>query len=373
MVVFKGRFWKNFDWVVFGVMIILVALGLLVIYSTSFKATRLTGSSDVLHQIIYAVVGLVAFFVAARTDYRTWSKMTPMLYGLMTVLLLVVLVFSRSVLGAQRWINFGFFKFQPSEFAKLVLIIVLAKFFADHYDQLHKPKYLALSLLYLAVPMALVMKQPDLGTAMVLVAIWLSMALMSSVRKLHLLVIAAMGVAVAPFALKLLKPFQLARLQTFINPTADPLHTGYNAVQSTITVGSGQIFGRGLAAGSQSQLNFLPSLAQHTDFIFAVLNEKMGFVGGTLLLGLFAVLMFRGIQIGYRAQDRFGMFLATGIVAMILFHVFINTGMNMGIAPVTGIPLPFVSYGGTSLIVAMAAMGLLESVAVRRKKLQFEG
>jgi rod shape determining protein RodA len=207
----------------------------------------------------------------------------------------------------------------------------------------------------------------------VLVAIWLGMALVSRVRKLYLLVLGGAGLALLPVGLRLLKPFQRARLETFINPTADPLHTGYNAVQSTITVGSGQIFGRGLAAGSQSQLNFLPSLAQHTDFIFAVLNEKMGFVGGTLLLLLFATLLFRMIRVAYQAQDRFGMFLATGVAAMMLFHVFINTGMNMGIAPVTGIPLPFVSYGGTSLIIGMVAVGLVESVAVRRKKLQFEG
>jgi rod shape determining protein RodA len=371
--VFKTRFWKNFDWILFGVTIVLVALGLLVIWSTSFKATKLAGSSDVLHQAIFVVAGLVAFFFAARTDYRTWSKLTPWLYGLMLGLLVIVLVFSRAVLGAQRWINFGFFQFQPSEFAKLILIVVLAKFFAEHYDQLQRPKYLLMSLAYLVLPMALVMKQPDLGTALVLVAIWLAMAAVSRVRKLHLAILGGIGLILLPFGMRLLKPFQRARLESFINPTGDPLHTGYNAVQSTITVGSGQILGRGLAAGSQSQLNFLPPLAQHTDFIFAVLNEKLGFVGGALLLLLFGVLLFRGVKIAYTAQDRFGMFLATGIVAMILFHVFINAGMNMGIAPVTGIPLPFVSYGGTSLIIGMVAIGLLESVAVRRKKLQFEG
>jgi rod shape determining protein RodA len=203
--------------------------------------------------------------------------------------------------------------------------------------------------------------------------IWLAMALVSRVRKLHLAILGGAALVMLPFGLKLLKPFQRARLETFINPTADPLHTGYNAVQSTITVGSGQVFGRGLAAGSQSQLNFLPPLAQHTDFIFAVLGEKMGFVGASLLIFLFGVLFYRGFRIAYRAQDRFGMFLATGIVAMLVFHVFINVGMNMGIAPVTGIPLPFVSYGGTALIVGLVAVGLLESVAVRRKKLQFEG
>jgi rod shape determining protein RodA len=371
--VFRTRFAKNFDWVLFGVMLLLVALGLLVVWSTTFKATKVSGSSDVLHQVVFAVVGIGAFFALARSDYRAWAKMTPWLYGLMLAALVAVLLFSRAVLGAQRWINFGFFQFQPSEFAKLVLIVVLAKFFAQYYDQLEKPKYLALSLAYLVLPMLLVMKQPDLGTAMVLMAIWLAMALVSRVRKSHLLVLALVGVALLPVGLKLLKPFQRARLETFFNPTADPLHTGYNAVQSTITVGSGQFFGRGLAAGSQSQLNFLPSLAQHTDFIFAVLNEKMGFVGGVLMLGLFGVLLYRGIRIAYEAGDRFGMFLAVGVCAMVLFHLFINTGMNMGIAPVTGIPLPFVSYGGTSLIIAMAAMGILESIAVRRKKLQFEG
>ena len=370
---FKGRFWKNFDWILFGVMVLLVATGLLVIWSTTFKAVSVVGASNVLHQFVFAVAGLVVFFAAARSDYRAWAKLANWLYGLMVVLLLVVLLTSHAILGAQRWINFGFFQFQPSEFAKLILIVVEAKFFSDHHEAMTRPKYLALSLAYLIVPIVLVVKQPDLGTALVLFVIWLAMALVSRVRKIHLLILAGIGALFVPIALKMLKPFQLARLNTFFNPTADPLKSGYNAVQSTITVGSGQIFGRGLAAGSQSQLNFLPALAQQTDFIFAVLNEKLGFLGGTLLLVLFGVLVYRGVRVAYVAQDRFGMYLSTGIVAMILFHVFINAGMNMGIAPVTGIPLPFVSYGGTALIVSMAAMGLLESVAIRRKKLQFEG
>ncbi|HUD11059.1 MAG TPA: FtsW/RodA/SpoVE family cell cycle protein, partial [Candidatus Saccharimonadia bacterium] len=187
---FKSRFWKNFDWILFGVMVLLVATGLLVIWSTSFKATSLAGSSDVLHQAIFALVGLVVFFYIARSDYRSWARLTPWLYGLMVFLLLLVLIVSRAVLGAQRWINFGFFQFQPSEFAKLILIVVLARFFADHYEQLQRPKYLALSLAYLVVPVVLVAKQPDLGTAVVLIAIWLAMALVSRVRKLHLFILA---------------------------------------------------------------------------------------------------------------------------------------------------------------------------------------
>ena len=354
-------------------MILLVAIGLLVIYSTSFKATRLMGVSDVWRQLVFAVVGLGAFAFMARTDYRTWYNLTPWLYGLMLVFLVLVLMVSHAVLGAQRWIDLGIFQFQPSEFAKLVLIVVLAKFFSEHYDQMHRVRYLAMSLVIVAVPMALVMRQPDLGTALVLAAVWLAMAFASRVRKFYLVVLSGMGLALMPFMLAHLKAYQRDRLTIFLNPQVDPLGAGHNVIQSTITIGSGQIFGRGLAAGSQSQLNFLPSLAQHTDFIFAVLNEKMGFIGGSLLLALFGVLMYRTLRIGYTARDRFGLFLAIGVVAMLLFHVFINAGMNMGIAPVTGIPLPLVSYGGTALIVAMAALGLLESVAARRKKMQFEG
>jgi rod shape determining protein RodA len=309
----------------------------------------------------------------ARVDYRTWFKLTPWLYGVTLLMLVIVLLSSKAVLGAQRWIDLGFFQFQPSEFAKVVLIVVLAKFFSEHYDQMHRVRYLALSLVYLAVPMALVMRQPDLGTALVLVAIWGAMALVAPVKRLHLLLLTGAGLALMPFILSHLKAYQRDRLTIFLNPHVDPLGAGHNVIQSTITIGSGQMFGRGLAAGSQSQLNFLPSLAQHTDFIFAVLNEKMGFVGGTLLLVLFGILLYRGLRIAYTAQDRFGLFLAVGVSAMILFHVFINAGMNMGIAPVTGIPLPLVSYGGTALIIAMASLGMLESVATRRKKLQFEG
>ena len=371
--VLRSRFFKNFDWILFGVAILLTIMGLIVIYSTSFKATSLASSSDVVHQIIFTIAGLAVMFWLARMDYRTWGKLNIWVYSLTVIALLFVLAFAHPILGAKRWIDLGFFQFQPSEFMKLALIVALAKLFSENYDQLERPRFLLISLGYLAIPLALVFKQPDLGSALVLVVIWLSMALVSGLRKLHLFALIAVVLAFLPIGLKLLKPFQRARLETFINPTADPLSTGYNVVQSTITVGSGQVFGRGLAAGSQTQLNFLPSLAQHTDFIFASLSEKMGFVGSGLLLVLFGILLVRGLVIAYRAQDRFGMFVATGIVAMLLFHMVINIGMNMGIAPVTGIPLPFVSYGGTSLIVALASIGLLESIAIRRKKLQFEG
>lgn len=352
-------------------MALLTVMGLIVIYSTSFKATSLDSSSDVVHQGIFAIIGLVALVTVARFDYRMWGKMVKWIYGSSIVMLLAVEIFAHPVLGAKRWIDLGFFQFQPSELMKLALIIVLAKLYAENYDQLERPKFFFISLGYLTVPVILTFKEPDLGSTLVLIVIWLGMTLVSRIRKVYLGVLAVAALAMAPVGYALLKPFQKARLTAFMDPTADPLHTGYNVVQSTITVGSGQLFGRGLAAGSQTQLNFLPSLAQHTDFIFAVISEKMGFVGSGLLVALFGGLLIRGLMIAHRAQDRFGMFVATGVVAMLLFHFFINVGMNIGIAPVTGIPLPFVSYGGTSLIVAMMAIGLLESVAIRRKKLQF--
>lgn len=367
------RFWRNFDWILFGAAFLLCAIGIMVIYSTSFKADSIADTTDVRHQMIFFGAGLIVMFIAARIDYRLWARYTPWLYGFAIAILVIVQLFAEPILGAKRWIDLGFFQFQPSEITKLVLIIVLARFFTANYEKLSHPKYLLLSLAYLLVPVALVMKQPDLGSALVLIVIWFAMVMVSPIRKLYVLMLGGIGLAAMPAFIANLQPFQKARLANFANPTADPLSTGYNAVQSTITVGSGQVFGRGLAAGTQTQLNFLPSLAQRTDFVFAALAEKLGFVGGLLLISLFGVLLMRGLIIASRAQDRFGLFIATGVVSMFGFHFFINIGMNMGIAPVTGIPLPFVSYGGTSLIVAFAAIGLLQSVAVRRQKLQFEG
>ncbi|MBW3537945.1 rod shape-determining protein RodA [Candidatus Parcubacteria bacterium] len=365
----RKRFWKNFDLILLVVTLLLVATGILVLYSTTFKAADVAAPVNAHNQIVFAVIGLIGLFTAAKIDYRAWAKFTPWLYGLMVLLLGIVMVAGTTALGATRWIDLGFFQFQPSELAKLVLIVVLAKFFADNYDQMDSPKNLLLSLVYTAIPMVMVLVQPDLGTALVLAVIWLAMVLVSRARRTHLAALAAIGLVMLPVALQFLKPYQRQRLTTFFNPTADPLGTGYNVVQSTIAVGSGQLFGRGLDSGSQSQLNFLPS--QHTDFIFAVLTEKLGFVGGVLLLALFAALIIRGLVVAYRAKDRFGMFLATGLVAMFLFHIFINVGMNMGIMPVTGIPLPFVSYGGTSLLIGLVGVGLLESIAIRRKKIEF--
>jgi rod shape determining protein RodA len=355
-----------------GATLALVALGILVIWSTSFKATSLASSGDTVKQILSAAIGLTVMAVLARADYHIWSRLAPWLYGLTLPLLVWVKLFAPQVLGAQRWVNIGFFQFQPSEVVKLVLILGLARFLARHYDRLESPRYLILSIIYMAAPVVLVMMQPDLGTALVLIFTWAVMVLASRVRKVYVAGLGLAGLAILPLVLSHLPSYQKARLTCFLNPQAtlsSALGDCHNVIQSMIAIGSGQVLGRGLAAGSQSQLNFLPS--QHTDFIFAVLGEKMGFVGGVLLIILFGVILWRGLVIAYGAKDRFGFFLAVGIVAMLSFHVAINIGMNMGLAPVTGIPLPLVSYGGTSLLMNLIGIGLLESIARRRVERPF--
>jgi rod shape determining protein RodA len=365
----RSRVWKNLDWILVVVTLLLVATGVLVLYSTTLKAAEVAAPVGARNQILFSIMGTVLMIGTALIDYRLWAKYTTWLYLISLGFLGFVMVAGKTALGATRWINLGFFQFQPSELAKLVMIIVLAKFLADHYDHLERPRYFALSLLYVGIPMGMVLIQPDLGSALVFGFIWLVMVLVSRIPKAYLAGLALLGLAALPLGLKMLKPYQQSRIATFLNPAADPLGEGYNVVQSTIAVGSGQLFGRGLTSGTQSQLNFLPS--QHTDFIFAVLAEKMGFVGGTVVLLLFTVLLIRGLLIAHRASDRFGFFLASGLVGMYLFHLFVNVGMNMGIMPVTGIPLPFVSYGGTALLVGMIGIGLLESINIRRKKIQF--
>lgn len=366
---FNARVWRNFDWWLFALAGLLVSTGLMILYSLGFKAEGVSVPADVRNQIIFAVLGIGTLLGAALTDYRVWGKFSRWLYGIMLLLLGFVSVKGHAALGATRWINLGFFQFQPSELSKIVVIIVLAKFLSTHYEEMDRPKNVLISLAYVIVPAVLVLIQPDLGTAMVYGVIWAVMVLASKIKISHFLALTGIGAAMIPLAIKLMKPYQRARLSTFLHPTADPLRGGYNVLQATIAVGSGQLKGRGLAAGTQSQLNFLPS--QHTDFIFAVLAEKLGFIGGMLLLILFGLLFLRAFQIAAKAQDRFGMLMAVGLATMLLFHFFINVGMNLGIMPVTGIPLPFVSYGGTSLVVGLISIGLLESIAIRHKKLSF--
>lgn len=360
---------RNMDKPLLIATLLLTGIGVMVLYATTVKAAGVTTDVDARNQLIFAILGLAGLAAVTIIDYRLWMRLSGIAYGLSILLLIVVDVAGQTALGATRWINLGFFQFQPSEMVKIVLILVLAKLLSQNYDRLEQPKYLLQSITLTAVPMLLVLAQPDLGTALVLLAIWFMMIIVSPVPKGYVLALVVAGLLLVPVGLQFLQPYQRDRLTTFINPAADPLGRGFNVVQASIAVGSGQMFGRGLASGSQSQLNFLPS--QHTDFIFAVMAEKLGFVGALLVLLLFTLLIARMIIVAHRSRDRFGMFVCVGIATLFIFHIMVNVGMNMSIMPVTGIPLPFMSYGGTSLIVALGAIGLVQSVAVRHKKISF--
>lgn len=358
---------KKLDGILLCSMLLLIALGLLVLYSSGFRPHQVSGQLDTSKQFIYVGVGLVFFWLMYRTDYNVLRNYSGILYVIMVAMLLFVEIAGATALGATRWINLGFFQFQPSEFAKLALTIVLAKFFSDNYDRSDKLRVLLLSLVYLMPPILLVLVQPDLGTAMVLGIIWLVMALSTKIKKRFFLIMTMVVILAVPLAYPRLAPYQQARIQTFLNPTANPATTGYNVNQAIIAVGSGGMFGQGLSSGSQSQGNFLPS--QHTDFVFAVMSEKLGFFGSVICILLYCLVVFRAIWIAKNASTRFGTLLSLGIAAMFGFHVVVNISMNIGLLPVTGIPLPFLSAGGTSMIISLLAVGMLESVYARRRSL----
>lgn len=358
---------KRYDVILLGATSLLIALGLLVLYSSGIRSAQSASQLDTSRQVMYVLVGAVLFWLVTRLDYDVLRGYSKAIYIIMVALLIIVEVFGATRLGATRWISLGFFQFQPSEFAKLALIIFLARFFADSYDHSDKIKYLVISILYLLPPLLLVLAQPDLGTALVLLVIWLAMALTSRIKKRYFVALLAILVISTPLLYPRLAPYQQQRVATFVSPTANPSTTGYNVNQAIIAVGSGGIFGQGLSSGSQSQGNFLPS--QHTDFIFAVMSEKLGFFGGVVCIFLYSVLVVRAIWIARNSSDRFGTFLAIGIATMFGFHVVVNISMNIGLLPVTGIPLPFISAGGTSMIISLLSVAILESIYAKRRTL----
>lgn len=363
---FGLRFIRKLDLVLGVSTLVLLAIGLTVLYSSGIKPAEVVTEIDPTRQFLYGGVGLLVMLFFARLDYRLLRNYSVVMYVLALLALLYVDIAGATRLGATRWIDIGFFQFQPSEFAKPVLAIVLAKHFSRHYENINEWKYWLGSLAYVAPPMLLVLAQPDLGTGMVFGVIWFAMAIAARVRWQYLVGLVGGLVAMIPLIVPRLQPYQRQRLTTFLDPSANPTTTGYNVNQAIIAVGNGGWFGQGLGSGSQSQGNFLPS--QQTDFIFAVLAEKLGFFGGLLTLGAFFTLVTRGYWITQMAADKFGGLLGVGMVSILLFHMFINIGMNLGIMPVTGIPLPFISAGGSSMIVTMFAVGTVQSIYIRRRK-----
>ncbi len=352
---------KKFDWVFIGAMLLLLGLGLLAVFSATSDV-----SLTLFHKQSFAVfLGLVLFIFFSSIDYRLFKKMSPAIFVFLLAILISVLIFGNRIKGALSWFRFGSFGFQPVEFVKIAMIIVLAKFFTKNFRRLKNFRFILVSLVIVAIPAFLVIIQPDIGSAFVIVCIWIGMILVAGIRKRHVAILLIVAISVGLCGWKFgLKDYQRSRITSFVNPYEDPQGEGYNAIQSVIAVGSGGLWGKGIGNGSQGQLNFLPE--RHTDFIFANIAEEMGLVGVAFLVALYTILLLRIIKVAFEANDNFAKFLVIGVALMIFVHVLENVGMNIGIMPITGIPLPLISFGGSSMIVTLSSLGIVQSVLTHK-------
>lgn len=329
---------------------------------------NVAGSGQLSTLIPYLMVGgLAVVYLLDCLTLRIMDVLRNLLYVLILALLGITFLIGQVAGGSQRWLGAG--TIQPSEISKILTILVLAKFFADREERLERSSTVVVSLAIVVAPMFLIYLQPDLGTALALAAIWAAMVWMARIRLRHLFVLVVGGLSLLPLAWFGLEDYMQQRLLLFVNPASDP-DSYFNVHQSLVSIGSGGWWGKGLTHGTQSQLHFLR--VRHTDFIFAVTAEELGFLGAVAMLGLIFFILWRVLRIAHQSRDSFGRLIATGVAALIFFQSLVNVGMNLGLMPVTGIPLPFVSYGGSSLITTMVAMGLVESVALRQKKLEFD-
>lgn len=367
------RYWRRIDSTLLLSVLGLAVICLLTIASaTHANIEGKPGQYDfVMKQGIFLAVGLVVAAGSLYFDYRKLYRLVPVLYGVNALLLLVVKFAGTSALGAQRWIQIGPFTLQPSEFAKLIMIICLARLLSNNKSGFQTWKSLLPVAGLMALPTLLIFIQPDLGTSLVFAAITFGMLYICGL-KMQLVKRAFMAfVVVFPLIwFFVLHAYQKTRILVLFNPNIDPYGSGYHVIQSKISIGSGGFIGQGLFEGTQSQLNFLPE--NHTDFIFSVIGEELGFVGAVFVLFLYFILLYRTIMISRASGDAFGSLLACGIFSMWLFQIFINVGMTLGIMPVTGIPLPFMSYGGSALLMNLICVGILMNVYLRRKKLMFD-
>jgi len=361
--------YASFNWTL-AVACVLVTLGGLLFISSATLHTP-SEANEVRNQAIYAALGIALMIGLAFVDYHVWQRWAIPIYVVNVALLLFILLKGHSALGAQRWIAIGSFTFQPSEPAKLSLAIATAALLCR--GSFKKLQELALPVLVVAVPALLILKQPDLGTALVIGAILTAELFFGLPNLLDFGIYAGAVMAAAAAVLtseKILKPFQRARLLVFLNPKADPQGAGWNLNQSKIAVGSGEWFGKGLYKGTQTQLNFVPEHSR--DFIFTVVGEEAGYIGALVLVTLYVTIVIGGLRAVFAARDRFGVLLGVGLVAMLAFHMIVNIGMTIGIMPITGIPLPFMSYGGSAILTNYIAVGILLNMSMQRDRLVFD-
>lgn len=355
---------KALDWSLIVAPLLLVGVGISTIYSTTMGTANANLAGD---QLAFAIIGLVLMIFFTVYDYRNLRNASVILYIISVILLIFVFFFGIKIYGATRWIDLGITQFQPSELLKISLILFISSFLAQ--GVINWWKRLIMLVFLTAIPVALVMLQPDLGTAIVVVVIFLSLFFSWPVSKRVKIIAVALLIVLIPCGWLVMKDYQRERIYTFIDPQKDPYGSGYNVIQSLIAVGSGGISGRGLGNGPQSQLNFLP--VSYTDFVFAGWAEATGFVGSFGLIIVLGYLNWRIYYIATIAKDAYGKYLAIGFGAMISVQIAVNIGMNIGLAPVTGIPLPFVSYGGTALVINFIMLGIMQSIYIRHKKINF--
>ncbi|HEY4513153.1 MAG TPA: rod shape-determining protein RodA [Candidatus Paceibacterota bacterium] len=351
---------RRIDWmlVLFIVPIILGGL----VTMKSFASLETTGDFFG-RQLIWVIVSFAVFFIFSFIDFRFLKRTNVLvfLFLFFSFLLLTLFIVGNITHGAKSWFDFGFFSFQPVDMMKLVLVLVLAKYFSRRHVEIRDIKHIFISGFYAFVPFVLVLLQPDFGSAMVVLFIWLGMVLVSGISKTHLLAVLTSGVLIfAALWMFAFAPYQKARIYNFINPLADIHKTGYNVFQSTIAVGSGQVFGKGLGFGTQSRLKFLP--VPQSDFIFAAFAEEWGFVGSLLILLLYILVIWRILYSASLGSSNFEILFGMGVAIFFMSHILVNVGMNLGLMPVTGIPLPFMSYGGSHLLSEFMGLGILMSM-----------
>ena len=362
---FDRRFVTYFDWGLLGLIFIIGLIGLVTLYSAVTSETLTPQKILYFKQMIWYCAGMTGMILSFLVNYKSLYRWAPAIYVVCILLLIYVLMMGKYGGGARRWLVLGPISIQPSELVKIAVIISLARYYSKFSDTRgFTLRELFTPLILTAIPFILIVKQPDLGTAMVVVLIAGFMTVFVKIERRSLLCIVSACTITGPLVWFLLKGYQKKRILTFINPDRDPLGAGYHIIQSKIAIGSGMIFGKGYLKGTQKELSFLPE--QHTDFIFSVFAEEWGFAGSVVMLFLFLMLIIWGLNIAYRCRDPFGTILAVGITAMIFWQIFINVGMAMGLMPIVGVTLPFISYGGSSIVSIMICVGLLMNISMRR-------
>lgn len=362
---FFSRF-KSIDWLLIVAVFLLICFGLVSLYSLALSQTeQTTDNFNFLNkQIVFSIIGLVLLFVFMFFDYRWWQHLSIWLYGLSLVLLILVLFFGQKLKGTTGWFVVGNFSFQPVELAKLAVVLFLARCFEKWSADKYQLKIWLKSFLIILPPCLLAILQPDFGAVLVIIIIWFGMLWLSGINKKHLLVFVAILILISILSWQfVLHDYHRERILTFLNPLTDPLGTGYNTRQSIIAIGSGGWLGRGLSLGTQSQLHFLP--VSEADFIFAALGEELGFLAVTFILLLYLLIFYRIFKIMKNTKHDFALFLISGLYLIFGIQFLINVGMTIGLVPVTGLSLPFVSYGGSFLLVSLIGVGIIESIKIR--------